>query len=220
MPGGGGMVPSPRLDPARTEVLTRRATQATLQLRVASLLRSGGASGAHPLACQGRLLYRPLDLAMPHFRGGPFRVSSAYDLPMEINLDLRLVDAQFDESNVALDAENNVSLVLDLTGNVDADWITAFDQSAPSEVPWKLEDAHTLSFGPIPVRDVAGHLGALRTQINKTNESVKLGRHRQAMAEHLEAEERARAYKQAIDALSGLFGRRLSTTEWSSSQAA
>ena len=40
------------------------------------------------------------------------------------------------------------------------------------------------------------------------------------MAEHLEAEERARAYKQAIDALSGLFGRRLSTAEWSSSQAA
>ena len=78
---------------------------------------------------------------------------------MELNLDLGLVDAQFDESNVALDAENNVSLVLDLTGNVDADWITAFDQSAPSEVPWKLEDAHTLSFGPIPVRDVAGHSG-------------------------------------------------------------
>ena len=139
---------------------------------------------------------------------------------MEINLDLGLVDAQFDESNVALDAENNVSLVLDFTGNADADWITAFDESAPSEVPWKLEDAHTLSFGPIPVQDVAGHLGALRTQINKTNESVKLGRHRQAMAEHLEAEERARAYKQAIDALSGLFGRRLSTAEWSSSQAA
>jgi len=139
---------------------------------------------------------------------------------METNLDLGLVDAQFDESNVALDAENNVSGVLDLTGDVDADWISAFDQSGPSDVPWKLQDANTLSFGPIPVRDVAGHLGALRTQINKANESVELGRHRRAMAEHVEAEERARAYKQAIDALSGLFGRRLSTTEWSSSQAA
>jgi hypothetical protein len=139
---------------------------------------------------------------------------------MEINLDLGLVSAQFDESNVTLDAENNVSGVLDLTGTVDADWIAAFDQSGPSDAPWKLEDAHTLSFGPIPVREVTGYLGALRTQINKANESVQLERHRRAMAEYLDAEERARAYQQAIDALSGLFGRRLSTTETSSRQAA
>ena len=138
---------------------------------------------------------------------------------MEINLDLGLVHAQFDESNVALDAENSVSGVLDLIGTVDADWIAAFDQSGPADVPWKLEDAHTLSFGPIPVREVAASLGALRAQISKANESVQLERHRRAMAEHLDAEERARAYQQAIDALSGLFGRRLSTIETSSRAA-
>ena len=132
---------------------------------------------------------------------------------MEINLNLGLVNAQFDESNVALDADHNVSGVLGLTGTVDADWIAAFDRSAPPDAPWKLENAQTLSFGPIPVREFAAWLGTLRSQLNKANESVQLERHQRAMAEYLEAEERARAHRQAIEALSNLFGRRLSTVE-------
>jgi hypothetical protein len=83
---------------------------------------------------------------------------------MEINLDLGLVNAQFDESNVALDAENNVSGVLSLTGTVDGDWIAAFDQSGPLDAPWRIEDG-ALRFGPIPVREFAAYLGTLRNQI-------------------------------------------------------
>ena len=132
---------------------------------------------------------------------------------MEINLDLGLVNGQFDESNVALDAEHNVSGVLGLTGTVDADWIAAFDRSGPPDAPWKLEGAQALSFGPIPVREFAGYLGTLRSQINKANESVEVERHKRAMSAYLEAEERARAHRQAIDALSNLFGRRLSSLE-------
>jgi hypothetical protein len=139
---------------------------------------------------------------------------------MEINLNLGLVNAQFDESNVSLDADNNVSGLLSLTGTVDANWIAAFDQSGPPDAPWKLEDTHALSFGPIPVREFAAYLGTLRSQINQANESVEVERHKRAMAEYIEAEERARAYRQAIDALSDLFGRRLSNVEATSRQAA
>ena len=73
------------------------------------------------------------------------------------------------------------------------------------EVPWRLEEGNALGFGPIPLREVAGYLGTLRSQVNKANESVQGERHRRAMAEYLDAEERARAYRQAMDALSGLF---------------
>jgi hypothetical protein len=142
---------------------------------------------------------------------------AAYDpSAMEINLNLGLVDAQFDEASVTLDDENNVGGELSLTGIVDAEWIAAFDQSGPPDAPWKLkEGAHTLSFGPIPIREFAAHLGTIRSQIKRANESVEVERHKRARAEHLEAEERARAYRQAIEALSSTFGRRLSVVEQS-----
>ncbi len=136
---------------------------------------------------------------------------------MEINLDLALVGAEFDESSVTVDDDMSITGVLHLTGNVDAEWVAAFGQSAPPDVPWRLEEGNVLGFGPMPLREVAGYLGTLRSQINKANESVQVERHRRAMAEYLEAEERARAYRQAMDALSGLFSRRLSTLEASSS---
>ena len=138
---------------------------------------------------------------------------------MEINLDLGLVNAQFDESNVALDAENNVSGVLSLTGTVDGDWIAAFDQSGPLDAPWRIEDG-ALGFGPILVREFAGYLGTLRNQINSANKSVEGERHRRAMAEYLAAEERARAYGQVMEALGSTFGRRLSAVDQSSRHAA
>lgn len=138
---------------------------------------------------------------------------------MEINLDLGLVNAQFDESSVALDAENNVSGVLSLTGTVDGDWIAAFDQSGPPDAPWRIEDG-ALSFGPIPVREFAAYLGTLRNQINSANKSVEGERHKRAMAEYLEAEERARAYGQVMEALRNTFGRRLSAVDESSRHAA
>ena len=139
---------------------------------------------------------------------------------MEINLNLGLVSAQFDESSVALDAENNVSGVLSLTGTVDGDWLAAFDQSGRPDVPWRVEDAHALSFGPIPVREFAASLGTLRSQIDSANKSVEGARHKRAMAEYLEAEERARAYRQAMEALGNTFGRRLSAVDDSSRHAA
>ena len=138
--------------------------------------------------------------------------SAAYDPAMEINLNLGLVNASFDESSVALDAENNVSGVLALTGTVDGDWIAAFDRSGPPDAPWRLEDG-ALCFGPIPVREFAAYLGTLRNQINSANKSVEGERHKGAMAEYLAAEERARAYAQVMEALGNTFGRRLSAVE-------
>ena len=136
---------------------------------------------------------------------------------MEINLDL--VHASFDESSVALDAENNVSGVLTLTGTVDGDWIAAFDQSGPPDAPWRLEDG-ALSFGPIPAREFAAYLGTLRDQIKGANDSVEGVRHRDAMAQYLEAEERARAYALVMEALGNTFGRRLSAVDGGSRHAA
>ena len=129
---------------------------------------------------------------------------------MEINLDL--VHASFDESSVALDAENNVSGVLSLTGTVDGDWIAAFDQAGPPDAPWRLEDG-ALSFGPIPVPQFAAYLATLRNQITSANNSVEGERHKDAMARHLQAEERARAYALVMEALGNTFGRRLSAVD-------
>jgi hypothetical protein len=139
---------------------------------------------------------------------------------MEINLDLGLVNAQFDESNVALDADHNVTGVLGLTGTVDGDWVAAFEQSGPADVPWKVEDEQTLRFGPIPAREFAGVIATLRGQINSANKHVEGVRHKRAMAERLEAEERAHVYRQVMEALGSTFGRRLSTIAESSRYAA
>ena len=121
--------------------------------------------------------------------------------------------------NVGVEAAVATELEHDVTAEyaaVDEEWLAAFGQSTPPEVPWRLEDGNALGFGPIPLREVAGYLGTLRSQVNKANESVQGERHRRAMAEYLDAEERARAYRQAMDALSGLFSRRLSSLEVSS----
>jgi hypothetical protein len=139
---------------------------------------------------------------------------------MEINLDLGLVNAQFDESGVVLDSEHNVSGVLGLTGTVDDDWIAAFDRSGPADVPWKVEDAQTLRFGPIPAREFAAVIATLRGQINSANKHVEGARHKRAMAERLEAEELAQIHRQVMETLGSTFGRRLSTIEDSSRYAA
>ena len=132
---------------------------------------------------------------------------------MEITLNLDLVSAQFDESKIQLDSENSVSGVLTLTGVVDAEWVAVFDVSGPPDAPWRLEDSQTLSFGPIPVREFGAYLAKLRSQITEANDSVEGERHKRAMAEYLDAQERARAYQQAVEALSNVFGRRLSSVE-------
>jgi hypothetical protein len=139
---------------------------------------------------------------------------------MEINLNLGLVSAQFDESSIELDAENRVNGVLTFTGVVDAEWVEAFELSAPLDAPWRLEGTQALRYGPIPPRDLVGCLASLRDQIKQANESVQDERHRRAMAAYIDEQERARAYQQAIDALSSVFGRRLSTVEDSPRQAA
>jgi hypothetical protein len=139
---------------------------------------------------------------------------------MEINLDLGLVNAQFDESSVALDVDHNVSGVLGLTGNVDDDWIAAFDQSGPSDVPWMVEDGQTLRFGPIPAGEFAAVIATLRGQINSANKHVEAARHKRAMAERLEAEQRAQIHRQVMETLGSTFGRRLSTIEDNSRSAA
>jgi hypothetical protein len=139
---------------------------------------------------------------------------------MEINLDLGLVSGQFDESNVDLDADMNVTGTLSLTGAVDEDWVAAFEAAGPADAPWGLDDTGALRFGPIPVREFAACVVMLRNQINAANESVEVDRHKQAMAAFLDAEERARAHRQAIDALSSVFGRRLRSHEESGLQPA
>jgi hypothetical protein len=132
---------------------------------------------------------------------------------MEINLNLDLVNAQFEESTIEVDGDSNVRGVLSLTGTVDDDWVTAFEAAGPPDVKWTIEDAETLRFGPIPVRELAGYLGVLRNQINQANTSVEVERHRLAMAAYLDAEERARARRQALDAIGNVFGRRLTAVD-------
>jgi hypothetical protein len=139
---------------------------------------------------------------------------------MEINLNLGLVSGQFEESNIEVDVDFNVAGVLGLSGVVDDEWVAAFDESGPADAPWKLVNAESLSFGPIPVRELAGYLATLRSQINEANTKVEVERHRRAMAEYLDAEERARAHRQAIEALGNVFGRRLSAIDLSSERAA
>jgi hypothetical protein len=139
---------------------------------------------------------------------------------MEINLDLGLVNGQFDESNVRVDADMNVSGVLSLSGLVDDEWSAAFDAAAPPEAPWTLDDTPAIHFGPIPVREFSAQVARLRKQIAAANESVESERHRRAMAAHIDAQERERAHRQAIDALSSVFGRRLSSLDDGERQAA
>jgi hypothetical protein len=139
---------------------------------------------------------------------------------MEISLNLGLVSAQFDESNVALDDDMNVTGLLSLTGAVDDDWRAAFEAAAPPDAPWALDDTTALRFGPIAVREFAACVLTLRNQINAANESVEGARHKRALAAYLEAEERAQAHRQAIEALSSVFGRRLSSVEDIRPQAA
>lgn len=139
---------------------------------------------------------------------------------MEINLNLGLVTAQYEESNIEVDVDFNVGGLLTLSGIVDDEWVAAFADSGPADAPWKLVDAQSIRFGPIPVRELAGYVATLRSQINDANTKVEVERHRRAMAEYLDAEERARAHRQAIEALGIVFGRRLSAIDLSSERAA
>lgn len=138
---------------------------------------------------------------------------------MEMNLDLGLVAAQFDESNVCLDADMNVTGILSLSGVVDDDWSSAFDEASPKDALWTL-DASTIRFGPIPAREFPACAVSLRNQINAANESVQLERHKRAKAAYIDAEERAQARRQAIEALGSVFGRRLSPIDDGERQAA
>ena len=139
---------------------------------------------------------------------------------MEINLNLGLVAAQYEETNVEIDVDFNAAGVLTLSGVVDDEWVAAFEEAGPEDAPWKLVDAESISFGPIPVRELPGYVAALRNQINEANAKVEVERHRRAMAAYLDAEERARAHRQAIEALGNVFGRRLSAIDLSSERAA
>lgn len=139
---------------------------------------------------------------------------------MEISLDLDLVNAQFEEANVSVDSDGNVSGVLNLSGTVDDEWIQAFGASGPADAPWALQGRHELRYGPIEVREFAGHLATLRSQITKANQTVEVERHRRAMAAYIDAEERARNRRQALDALGNVFGRRLSAVDPGAERAA
>jgi hypothetical protein len=140
---------------------------------------------------------------------------------MELNLDLGLVAGQFDESNVGLDEDLNVHGVLTLSGVVDEEWSAAFEAAGPPDAPWSLEaETSNVRFGPIPVREFQGCVVSLRNQINAANDSVTAERHRRARAAYIDAEERAQAHRQVMEALSGVFGRRLSPVDGDELQAA
>jgi hypothetical protein len=139
---------------------------------------------------------------------------------MEITLDLDLVSAQYEEANVTVDSDGNVSGLLNLTGLVDDEWVAAFDAAGPAGAPWGLEGPHALRFGPIAVREFPAHLATLRSQIVTANQAVEVERHRRAMSAYIDAEERARNRRQALDALGNVFGRRLSAVDSSAEQAA
>ena len=140
---------------------------------------------------------------------------------MEITLDLDLVNAQFEEANVDVDSDGNVSGVLNLSGTVDDEWVQAFRASGPADAPWVLAGTPPeVRYGPIAVREFAGHLATLRSQITKANQTVEVERHRRAMSAYIDAEERARNRRQALDALGNVFGRRLSALESRAERAA
>ena len=128
---------------------------------------------------------------------------------MDYEVDTRLVSAEFDESKIELDEQENVSGVLALRGNVDDDWRDAFIGSSVTDAPWRLEGA-ALLFGPIPIEEFAGRIGSLRTQISAANESVEVARRKLAVAERIAEDKRARARQLALNTLGNAFGRRLS----------
>jgi hypothetical protein len=132
---------------------------------------------------------------------------------MDVDLDLRLVNAEFDESGIEIDERENVSGVLALRGDVDDDWRGAFAGSGPPDAPWMLEDSSALRFGPIPIEEFPGRIGALRQQIKAANESVQARRRDQAIAERIAEERHARARQLALETLGSVFGRRLSDRE-------
>jgi hypothetical protein len=131
---------------------------------------------------------------------------------MDFNIDLRLVTAQFHESRVEIDEDENVSGVLALTGYVDEAWREAFTASTPVDAPWSVEDS-TLRFGPIPIVDFAARVRTLRDHIHAANAGVEGARRELAVAEYIAEERRERARREALDALGKTFGRRLSDQE-------
>jgi hypothetical protein len=92
--------------------------------------------------------------------------------------------AEFDESKIELDEQENVSGVLALRGNVDDDWKDAFIGLGVTDAPWRLEGA-ALLFGPVPIAEFDVRIKRLRTQINAANESVEVERRELAVAERI-----------------------------------
>ena len=128
---------------------------------------------------------------------------------MEFDVDLRLVSAQFHESNIVVDEHENVTGVLALTGHVDDRWRDAFTASAPADAPWALEDS-SLQFGPIPITEFEGRLRSLREHIQAANSCVEGDRYESAVADRIARDRRERARREALDVLGRTFGRRLS----------
>lgn len=139
---------------------------------------------------------------------------------MEGNFDLGLVNGNFHDSNVFVDDDLNVVGLLNLTGIVDEEWAAAFSEAGPQGAAWTLDETPAVRFGPIPARDFAACVATLRRQINAANSNVEGARHKRAVAARLDAEQRARAHQQAIEALGSVFGRRLSSLDESEPQAA
>ena len=80
--------------------------------------------------------------------------------------------------------------MLTLSGIVDHEWVAAFDESGPADAPWKLVDGDSSASARFPFGSLPGYVSALRNQINEANAKVEVERHRRAMAEYLDAEER------------------------------
>jgi hypothetical protein len=128
---------------------------------------------------------------------------------MDFDVDLRLVNAQFHESGIVVDEQENVTGVLALTGHVDDRWREAFAAATPSDAPWRLEDS-ALKFGPIPITEFEARLRSLREHIQAANSTVEGGRYEAAVADRIAQERHERARSEALEALGRTFGRRLS----------
>ena len=163
------------------------------------------------------VLRPPLEVAQARRSGGPWCARTAYGQSMEINLDLGLVGAEFDESSVTVDDDMSISGVLHLTGAVDEEWLAAFGQSAPLG---GALDVGGRERAPLRPASPPGGCGLSRnaSESDQQGQRERGGPAPQAGDGRVpRSGRRARAYRQAMDALSGLFSRRLSTLEASSS---
>ncbi len=140
---------------------------------------------------------------------------------MEINLNLGLVTAQFEESNIELDADFNVGGVLTLSGFVDNEWVAAFDESGPADAPWKLDRMRTLSASARSPsgssRAMSARSGTRSTRRTRRSRSSVTGAPWPSTSMRRSGRE---PIGRRIEALSTVFGRRLSAIDLSSERAA